>query len=594
MPAPSRPLAPLPPVRPVAAPTPSPSATAGEHGHAPAGHAAGRQGTGGQAAGGHATGGAPAHPAAGPGRHGADVVSWSGGAAGDGAPDRAAERPTAGAHGPVAARAGGSAGIGAAGPLGWASAGRVTRATYAGAAARAATTPPWSARAEAVAHWCLSRRPLTPAALRLLGEHALEPWVARGARDTLGALLRAALGAGEGGLVALYDALADAGAPTARALLARVLGAPFLLVTARVRRGTLVGADARACADEREALGLLAALGAHEPGRGALMRGLVIGSPADREPVALLADDDVSLLAAFDGDVGEGDALLALPLLDLDAGQEVESAAPEPARAPAEPPGAGWPTAMGVGSPFLEAFDPRLMGRNVEPPRPAPPATADEDDEADRPAAKRRRSRDDARDDDARDATRDSARQGRGHPAPEEEPSDDDGPDDGSDEDVEPSPFLGAEGADFFGSGGVTAPTWVGAPAPEPEPEPAPEPDVAAAALARVRARAAAVQQRVTATVATDDGVLDTVVDVVPWLSNASEGELRTLLADRWQGDAAVDMAHALAEDDPEVDEVVRQARRTETELVVEVDGRAAAAWLVQHRPEVAERLGLG
>jgi hypothetical protein len=48
-----------------------------------------------------------------------------------------------------------------------------------------------------------------------------------------------------------------------------------------------------------------------------------------------------------------------------------------------------------------------------------------------------------------------------------------------------------------------------------------------------------------------------------------------------------------LAEDDPEVAEVVRQARRTESELVVEIDGAAAAAWLAAHRPAVADRLGL-
>jgi hypothetical protein len=142
--------------------------------------------------------------------------------------------------------------------------GRVARAPY-GAAARAAT-PPWGARADAVARWCLSKRPLAPATLALLGPDALAAWVGRTPGDTLGALLRAALGAGEGGLVALYDALADPASPGSRALLARVLGAPFLLVTVRVRQGALVGADARACSDEREALGLLRRSAPTSPG----------------------------------------------------------------------------------------------------------------------------------------------------------------------------------------------------------------------------------------------------------------------------------------------------------------------------------------
>lgn len=447
--------------------------------------------------------------------------------------------------------------------------GRVTRAPY-GAAARTAT-PPWNTRADAVARWCLSKRPLAPAARALLGPAALAPWIGRTPPDTLGALLRAALGSGEGGLVALYDALADAGSPGSRALLARILGAPFLLVTVRVRQGAVVGADSRACGDEREALGLLAALGANDPGRGALTRGVVIGGPADGESVALLPEDDVSLLADSVADIGDGDALLALPILDLDAGADVEPATASAETIPsAVPPTAGWPQpsagAGGSGSPFLEAFDPRL--------RDEPEADATRDAEL--------RVGDDA----GRGSEPVAARRGRVLVEGDEKEPEADEDDEPGDDD--PSPFLQTSL-----DGALLAPERDdAAPAVAAEPPPL-DAEVSAAALARLSARARAAAERVSATVATDDGVLETVVDIVSWLSEASERELRALIADRWRGEEAAEVARVLAEDDPEVDEVVRQARRTDAELVVEIDGGAAAAWLAHHRPGLAERLGL-
>ena len=408
-----------------------------------------------------------------------------------------------------------------------------------------------------------------PAVLTLLGPAALAPWIGRTPPDTLGALLRAALGTGEGGLVALYDALAASNTPAARALLARILGAPFLLVTVRVRQGALVGADARACTDEREALGLLAALGAHEPGRGALTRGMVIGGPASGDPVALLPDDDASVLAGGATEVGDGDALLALPLLDLDVGSDVEAAPasvdrPEPQTLPA----AAWPGLVGgaagaSASPFLEAFDPRLRDEEAD----ASPSGGDDEDA----------STEEGPDGDADDETGSEADDG-GDDAADDEDLDDGGAS---------SPFL----AETLGGAPLPSERRVdAAPVAEPQPQDA---EVNAAALARLSARAAAAVERVTASVATDDGVLDTVVDIVPWLADASEQELRALVTDRWRGEEAAELARALAEEDPEVEEVVRQARRMEAELVVEIDATAAAAWLAQHRPALAERLGL-
>ena len=43
-----------------------------------------------------------------------------------------------------------------------------------------------------------------------------------------------------------------------------------------------------------------------------------------------------------------------------------------------------------------------------------------------------------------------------------------------------------------------------------------------------------------------------------------------------------------LAEDDPEVEDVLRHARRADAGVAVEIDRPAAMAWLARHRPEVA------
>jgi hypothetical protein len=92
--------------------------------------------------------------------------------------------------------------------------------------------------------------------------------------------------------------------------------------------------------------------------------------------------------------------------------------------------------------------------------------------------------------------------------------------------------------------------------------------------------------------IATDDGVAEHVIDAAGWLADASEQELRDVARAGWTGDAAVEVALVLAEDDPEARQVVRVARRHETALVVEIDGAAAAEWLVRHRPDAARRLG--
>ena len=163
-----------------------------------------------------------------------------------------------------------------------------------------------------------------------------------------------------------------------------------------------------------------------------------------------------------------------------------------------------------------------------------------------------------------------------------------------------PLPPAGPAAADAGGVGGWTASdAWIGLPETQRMEEsgrvgePAAPPDAMAAALARLRARRAAdvATSRVPATVATDDGVVEHVADVASWLATATERELRLLAADAWGGSEGVELARALAGDDPEIAEVVRHARRSDSELVVEVDARAAAAWLRAHRPEVADRL---
>jgi hypothetical protein len=95
----------------------------------------------------------------------------------------------------------------------------------------------------------------------------------------------------------------------------------------------------------------------------------------------------------------------------------------------------------------------------------------------------------------------------------------------------------------------------------------------------------------VEASIASDDGVVEHVTDVVPWLQDATLVELRSLAREGWTGEQALEVARALAEADPEIGEVVRHARRSESELMVEIDPEAASAWLRVHRPDVARRL---
>jgi hypothetical protein len=92
--------------------------------------------------------------------------------------------------------------------------------------------------------------------------------------------------------------------------------------------------------------------------------------------------------------------------------------------------------------------------------------------------------------------------------------------------------------------------------------------------------------------VASDDGVAEHVADAAAWLADASEQELRAVARGGWSGDCALEVALAVAEDDPEALDVVQVARRHEAELVVEIDARAAVAWLARHRPDAARRLG--
>lgn len=124
----------------------------------------------------------------------------------------------------------------------------------------------------------------------------------------------------------------------------------------------------------------------------------------------------------------------------------------------------------------------------------------------------------------------------------------------------------------------------------EAEP-PEPETPFDRAAVERACARAARPVEHVDATVWSDDGVAEHVCDVTAWLAGATARELEALVRAGWAGDEAEDVAAALADDDPEVADVLRHARRTDAGVVVEIDGRAAMAWLARHRPVVAGAL---
>ncbi|GLC23615.1 hypothetical protein [Roseisolibacter agri] len=428
------------------------------------------------------------------------------------------------ARGGYGARAGNPGGVGGAGGAG--SAGGVSDA--------------WSDHIEALGRWCRSDWPLSSTGRSAAASLALAMGVRLGApgsgngRGALGEVVRLLLAAAQADVAALRAALADHRTPAARALLANVVGAPWLLATARLRGDTVLGTELRACASREEAAALLttlagdAAAGGPLPALRALVTGWVRGP---RRDAPLLGDDAREVPVATSDET----QLLVLPLLALDGA------------VPTEPPAAVLTAMLGaatprVASPFLDDANPLAIGTPVRHEE-AEDETA-EDEEAEDEGAENA---------DAEDA---------------------EAYDDAPDED-------GAEERD--------ARTVVVTP-PEPaEPEPV-EAEVMAAALARLKARAHAVE-RVDASVASDDGVVEHIADVVPWLSEATVAEVRALARDGWAGEEAIEVARVLSADDPEINEVVRHARRTESELVVEIDGRAASAWLRANRPDIADRL---
>lgn len=418
----------------------------------------------------------------------------------------------------------------------------------------------WRARVDALTRWCLVDLPLTPAAARAAG--ALRP--------TLGDLLRRALGRAGDGVVDLLDALDAPGDLAARARLTRVLGEDVLLVVVTARDSAIVRADTRACRTPDEATALLSAFLGRTAPPWAVGGGVWVRS-TDVVPLLARALDGGELPAGSASDAGLADAaadsIFVLPLLALDGSvpvappavarfglpaaanappntvlntvpNTVPDDAPDPA--PNSPPAAGAPLVFGgvlrPGAAFLDA--------------PGVEETQDAEDARD------------AVDDDADDAE-------PGTPSTEDT-------------------FLGAftVGSPLGGGTGAFLPL-----AEEEEDaadEAAPVASDPSAALERLRARTAPAE-RVPVVVASDDGEAEHVGDAAAWLAEASEQELRALARGGWSGDTAVELA--LASDDPEIDDVARQARRHDAELVVEIDGDAAAAWLRRHRPETAERL---
>ncbi len=428
----------------------------------------------------------------------------------------------------------------------------------------------WRARLEALTYWCLSPLALTPAVAESL----------TGVRPTLGELLRKALGKDASGVVDLLDALAAPDTPAARALLGRVLGTDLLLVVVTLRAGAIARADARSCRAPTEARALLDAyLGASAPGW-TLEHGLA-QLPGGRVP--LLARGMEELLGVTPPARQHGDATLVLPLLTLDAPPAAEAAATEAAHAEAAPARDAAAEVIAEAAPAplpaeLPPLAPAILGGTLRPGAAfldAAPAVVDDEE-----APARERAADADADEDEDDA----------------DPSDAHG-EDAYDED-EDDEGDGADDADTADAGEVLAPAYVAAehtraPRDLTPPEPVIPPDLdVQGALDRLRARSAAVPVRVPALVATDDGMAEHVTDVSAWLAEASDQELLALARARWCGDAAVDAAYALAEDDPEVEEVVHSARRHESGLVVEIDPTAAAAWVERFRPALADQLG--
>lgn len=443
-----------------------------------------------------------------------------------------------------------------------------------GGAADPTTAAGWRSRLDALIRWCLAEVPLAPAAAAAAG--ALRP--------TLGDLLRRALGHAGDGVVDLLDALDAPGDPAARARLARVLGADVLLVVVTARGGVIVRADARACRTRDEAEALVSAFLGHVAPPWAAGGGVHVRGP-DIAPLLAhaLGGGAPPPGTAFDArpavSVGDaGDSTLVLPFLPLDG-----SAPPAPPRAGPF----GVPAAPGDTLPVAPNAPPNELPNELpnEPPDDLPHAGAPLVfggvlrpgaaflDAPDRGDERARVSQDDAP-----------------HPAGAA-PARDDDADIDDDEDVADALAAGDAFARAFACdaprGGQGAAVLFPGDADDADAVPPAVPDPGAA-LARLRARTAPVE-RVPVVIATDDGEAEHLGDAATWLAEASEQELRALARGGWTGDTAVELA--LASDDPEIDDVARQARRQDVELVVEIDGDAAAAWLRRHRPETAERL---
>ncbi len=406
----------------------------------------------------------------------------------------------------------------------------------------------WGEHLDNLARWGRSDWPLAPDGRAVAGALALGLGLRLGApgsgngRGALGEVVRLLLATAQADVATLRAALADPRASSSRALLAGVLGAPWLLAAVRARGGAVLGTELRACASREEAAAVLTALSGADGVHGPLpaLRALVTGwVRGPRRDAPLLGDDrrDAAAVGADD------EHLLVLPLLALEGTIPMDP----PAAVLAGVLGAAQPRA---GSPFLVTTDVAADERATEDEQ-----DAEEDDDRDD-------DRDDREDADAADG------------APRDDESDE-----GDAENALPSGR----------SAGARVDVTAASPAATAEPEPV-EPQAMAAALERLRARRQA-PARVDATVASDDGVVEHVADVTEWLASASAAELRALAAEGWAGEEAIEVARALAAEDPEVAEVVRHARRTEGELVVEIDGRAAGAWLRANRPTLADAL---
>jgi hypothetical protein len=439
--------------------------------------------------------------------------------------------------------------------------------------ARAASAPVdpsvaarWRARLDALTHWCLSELPLAPGVAGAVAS----------TRATLGDLLRRALGRDGAGVVDLLDALDASSTPAARALLGRVLGADLLLVVVTARAGSLVRADARACRTVEEARALVDAyLGAFTPAwvaefgvadaGGVRSPALAVG-PGGTRPDESLASPPAELAA--------GDVTVVLPFLTLDgvpvgAAARTQTDDDEPAPGEATT-GAASPERVATSEPTIPPVAlPAILGGVLRPgaafldaPAAADVEEVEDEDATDADATEEHDADEDAADEDAADEDSTDADD---QSSADRTPASAADPDEGEDEDDEDD----AEDADEVDRA-------------------AGDPD---GALDRLRARTSAAHERVSMLIASDDGEAEHVTDVAGWLAEASEQELRALARGGWSGDAAVEVAHALAEDDPEARDVVQAARRHEAELVVEIDARAAVAWLTAHRPDAARRL---